>query len=329
VKRREFITLLGGAAAAWPLAARAQQPAMPVIGILSGFASAGASALLAAFRRGLSERGFIVGQNLAFEYRWADGRYDRLPGLAAELIDRRVAVIFAMGENAASAAKVAQAAAGSAIPIVFAVGDDPVELGLVASLNRPGGNMTGASSIGHTLGPKRVELLRELVPNATNLGLLTNPKHPRDFERRDVEATARAVGWQVHYLSASSVAEFDSVFSGLAGEHIGALIIANETFFFSEIRRLAALALRHGVPAIGPLRAFAEGGGLMSYGASIPENVRQAGVYTAMVLKGTKPADLPVMQPTQFELVINLKTAKTLGLTVPDKMIALADQVIE
>ena len=324
MKRREFITLLGGAAAAWPLTARAQQAAVPVIGLLSGLSAAGSP--LAAFKQGLQRSGFTEGQSVAFANRFAVGEYDRLPALAADLVNERVAVIATFGENAA---KAAQVASRGAIPIVFALGDDPVDLGLVASLNRPGSNITGVTSIGHTLGPKRVELLRELVPKATAIALLTNPKQPREFERREVEAKVRAIGWQLRYLTASSVSEFEAVFARVASDRIGALIIANETFFFSEIRRLATLASTHGVPAIGPLRAFADAGGLMSYGANIPEITRQAGIYTGRVLKGAKPAELPVVQPAKFELVINLQAAKALGLTVPLTLQVAADEVIE
>jgi putative ABC transport system substrate-binding protein len=311
MKRRKFIALVGGAAAAWPLGARAQKPAMPVVGLLGGSA---AGPTLAAFKQGLQEAGFIEGQNVSFDSRFAVGQYERLPALAADLVTKRVAVIATFGENAA---KAAQVSSRGAIPILFALGDDPVALGLVTSFNQPGGNITGSTSIGHTLGPKRVELLRELVPKATAIALLTNPKQPREFERREVEEKVRTIGWRLQYLTASSVGELDAVFATAASERIGALIIANETFFFSEIRRIAALASSHAVPAIGPLRAFADAGGLMSYGASIPEVVRQTGVYTGRVLKGSKPADLPVVQPTKFELVINLKTAKALGLDVP------------
>jgi putative ABC transport system substrate-binding protein len=246
--------------------------------------------------------------------------------LAAGLVNERVAVITAFGENAA---KAAQAASAGTIPIVFALGDDPVALGLVASINRPGGNITGATSIGHVLGPKRLEWLREIVPKATTIALLTNPKQAREFERQDVEEQTRALGWQLRYLAAGSVGEFDAVFARLVNERIGALVIANESFFFSEIGRLASLASHHAVPAIGPLRTFADAGGLMSYGANIPDVNRQAGIYVGRVLKGEKPADLPVVQPTKFELVINLKAAKALGLTVPPTLLVTADEVIE
>jgi putative ABC transport system substrate-binding protein len=315
---------IAGLAAVWPLGARAQKSAMPVIGLLTGV-SANAPPVLG-LRQGLKETGFVEGQNLAIEYRFAEGQYERMLELAADLVAKRVTAIATIGENAA---KAAQAASAGTIPIVFALGDDPVTLGLVASFNRPGGNITGVTSIGHTLGPKRVELLRELLPQATTTALLTNPKQPRDFERRDVDEKTRAVGWQLKYLAASSVDDFDAVFAELTKERVGSLIIANETFFFSEIRRLASLASRHAIPAIGPLRAFADAGGLMSYGANIPDMSRYQGIYTGRVLRGDKPSDLPVMQPAKFELVINLKAARALGLTVPDTLLARADEVIE
>jgi putative tryptophan/tyrosine transport system substrate-binding protein len=323
MKRRQFITLLGGTAT-WPLEARAQSPAIPVIGLLSGLPSN--ARLIGAFNQGLKESGFIEGRNVAIEYRFAVGEYGRMPALAAELIDKRVAVIATMGENAA---KAAQIASRGTTPVVFALGDDPVALGLVASLNRPGANITGFSSIGHTLGPKRVELLREFLPAATVVALLTNPNQPREFERRDVEEKVRTIGWQLRYVQASSIDEFEDVFATLARERIGGLIVANETFFFSESVRLASLASNYRVPAIGPLRAFAEAGGLLSYGTNIPDGIRQAGVYTGKVLKGEKPTDLPVVQPSKFELVINAKSAKALGLAVPLTLQATADEVIE
>jgi len=324
MRRREFIAGVGGIAVARPLVARAQQATMPVIGLLRD--SPPAASFLAGLQQGLKEVGFIEGQNVALEYRVADGQYDRLPGLAAELVNKRVAVIAAMGENAA---KAAQAASAGVIPIVFAFGDDPVALGLVASFNRPGGNITGSTSIGHILGPKRVELLREFLPKAATIALLTNPKQPRAFERRDVEEQTRAVGWQLRYLEASRLSEFDAVFATLVNERINGLIIANESFFFSEIDALASLASRHAIPTIGPLRDFANAGGLISYGANIPQMYRQTGIYAGRILKGEKPADLPVVQPVKFELVINLNAAKALGLTVPPTLLALADEVIE
>jgi putative tryptophan/tyrosine transport system substrate-binding protein len=322
MKRREFMTLLGGAGA-WPLAARAQQRAMPLIGLLSGIAP---GKYVSDFLQGLKEAGFIEGQNVAVEYRFASGHYDKLPGLATELADKKVAVIATLGENAA---KAAQVASKGVTPVVFSMGDDPVLLGLVASLNRPGANTTGSISIGHTLGPKRVELLREVLPLARTIALLTNPSQPREFERRDVENKVQTVGWQLRYLTASSTVDFDEVFKTLVRDRIDGLIIGNETFFFSEIGRLASLASSFGIPAIGPLRAFADAGGLMSYGAPIPEVTRMAGVYTGRVLRGDKPAELPVMQPSKFELVINGKAAKKLNLVIPVTLQVAADEVIE
>ena len=326
MKRRKFITLLGVATAAWPLAAQAQvaqQRSVPLIGLLSGLSSGRG---VNDFLQGLKESGFVEGQNVKIESRFASGHYDQLPVLAAELMEKKVAVIATLGENAA---KAAQAASGGVIPVVFSLGDDPVSLGLVASLNRPGRNVTGSISVGHTLGPKRVELLREFLPNASTVALLTNPKQPREFERRDVENKVRTVGWQLRYLTASSIDDFDEVFKALVRDRIGGLIIANETFFFSEIGRLASLASNYAVPALGPLRAFPDAGGLMSYGAPIPEVTRMAGVYTGRVLKGDKPAELPVMQPTKFELVINGKAAKELNLTIPITLQVAADEVID
>jgi putative tryptophan/tyrosine transport system substrate-binding protein len=278
VKRRAFMALLCGTAA-WPHLGRAQQATMPTIGFLSGISP---GATVNAFLQGLKESGFVEGQNVAIEYRFASGQYDRLPALATELVRRKVTAIATFGENAA---KAAQAASAGVIPVVFALGDDPVSLGLVASLNRPGANITGSISVGHTLGPKRVELLREFLPNGNTLALLTNPKQPREFERRDVENKVRTVGWQLRYLTASSPEEFDDVFKTVVRDRIDGLIIANETFFFSEIGRLAALSSNYRVAAIGPLRAFADAGGLVSYGANIPDATRYAGIYTGRVLK--------------------------------------------
>jgi putative ABC transport system substrate-binding protein len=327
MQRRKFITLLGGAAVAWPVASRAQQAPMPVVGLLGGMSAAGAAeATLPGLRHGLKEIGFFEGQNVAFEHRYADGRYERLPELAADLVNKQVTVIAAMGENAARAA---QAASGGAIPIVFGIGEDPVALGLVGSINRPGGNITGSISIGPTLGPKRVELLHELIPKATSVALLINPKQPREFEAKDVEEKAHAFGWQFRRLAASHESEFDAVFKTLVSEGTGGLIITNDAFFFGAIRRLAALASRHALPAIGPLRAFADAGGLMSYGASIPEVWRNVGIYAGRIIKGAKPSELPVMLPSKWDLVINLRAAKVLSLDVPATLIARADEVIE
>ena len=328
MKRRQVIAGLGGIAAAWPVVARAQQ-AMPVIGFLSGVRAGGLSD--AAFHQGLKESGFVVGQNVAIEYRWAEGQYERLPALATDLINMRVTVIATFGDAAALAAKAARAATanGLTIPIVFSLGGDPVAAGLVTSLNRPSDNITGSTSINQSLGPKRVELLREFVPSANAIALLTNPNSPRESERKDIEEKAHAFGWPLRVLTASSPSDFASVFATLVGERIGGLIVTGDTVFLGSSKSLAAFAIRHAVPTVGPLRAFAEAGGLISYGPSIPDVMRQAGVYAGRVIKGTKPADLPVMQPSKFELVINLITAKVLDLTVPPTLLARADEVIE
>ena len=329
MRRREFIILFGGAAVAWPIATRAQQAAVPVIGFLSPISVSSPGTYLDAFRLGLKEAGFVEGQNVRIEYRWAEGQYDRLPTLAADLVRMRVAVITTMGDGAYAARAAQPAETGGTIPIVFALGDDPVTVGLVASLNRPGGNITGATSIGHSLGPKRVEFLRELIPTATTIGFLINPKQAGDIEARDLEQAARAGGWQLRVLPARSAEEIDAVFTSMVRDRIDALIVAVDTLFFAESKRLVSLAARHMIPVIGPLRTFASAGGLMSFGASIPDVVRQAGVYTGRVLAGEKPADLPVVQPTKFELVINLKTAKALNLAVPEALLTTADELIE
>jgi putative ABC transport system substrate-binding protein len=326
MRRRQFITLLGGAAA-WPIAAHAQQLKVPVIGLLSGF-SAGTS-LVANFHQGLKESGFVEGQNVAIDYRSADGQYDRLPELALNLINKRVAVIVTLGDYAARAAKAARAKGAANIPFVFSIGDDPVALGLVTSLNRPNDNTTGVTSITQSLGPKRLELLREFVPDATVIAILMNPNMPREIERRSIEDVARAFGWRLRVVGANGPGEFDSVFATLVGERVSALVIITDTLFTSESTKLGSLALRHSIPAIYLSREFVAAGGLMSYGSSIPDVIRQAGVYTGKILTGTRPADLPVMQPTKFELVINLKTAKALGLGVPPTLLAIADEVIE
>jgi putative tryptophan/tyrosine transport system substrate-binding protein len=326
MKRREFITLVGGAATAWPLATLAQQQAMPVIGFLGSRASGEDPQLLTSFRLGLKEAGYVEGQNVVIDYRFAENQYDRLPALAADLVQRQVALIAANGP-AAQAAK----AATSTIPIVFTAGFDPVEVGLVASLNRPGGNVTGVSILDVELGPKRLELLRELVPNATIIAVLVNPADPVRAGNisRAVQAAAHTLGLQSNVLQASSERDFDAVFTSLLQMRADGLVIGGEPFLNSRSEQLGTLTARHKVPTIFQFRKFTASGGLASYGASLTDSYRQAGVYAARILKGERPADLPIVQASKFELVINLKTAKALGLTVPAKLLATADEVIE
>jgi putative tryptophan/tyrosine transport system substrate-binding protein len=326
VKRREFITLLGGAAV-WPLAARAQQPAMPVIGFLSSTLPDRDAGRLRAFRQGLAETGYVEGRNVAIEYRWAEEQNDRLPALAADLVRRQVAVIATAGDVLGA---VAAKTATTTIPIVFTTGRDPMEIGLVASLNRPGGNLTGVATLGGELEPKRLEVLHEAIPTATIIGALVNSaSRNAEILSRDLRAAARTLGLGLHVLNAGTEGDFDSVFADLVRLQAGGLVIATDALFISRSEQVAALALRHAVPAIFQFRAFAAAGGLMSYAGSLADLYYRSGVYTGRVLKGEKPSDLPVQQSTKAELIINLKTAKALGITFPLPLLGRADEVIE
>jgi putative tryptophan/tyrosine transport system substrate-binding protein len=328
MRRRAFIKLIVGSAAAWPLAARAQQPAMPVIGFLGSASPDAWAGRLLAFRQGLSEIGYVDGKNLAIEYRWAEGQNNRLPAMAADLVRRQVAVIATPGSTPAA---LAAQAATTTIPIVFSIGGDPVQFGLVASLNRPGGNLTGGTFLSIEVGPKRLELLHELVPMATVVGLLVNPTNPNLAEptTKNLRAAAHTLGLQLHILNASTDRDFDTVFATLIQLQLGALVIGADPFFSSRLEQLVALTGRHAVPTVYQSREFTAAGGLMSYGASFTDTFRTAGVYTGRILKGDKPADLPVQQVVKVELIINRKTAKALGLTVPLPLLGRADEVIE
>jgi putative ABC transport system substrate-binding protein len=329
MKRREFITLLGGAAAAWPLAAQAQQPAMPVIGFLGAGSLENWLLYLAAFRKGLNETGLAEGQNVAIEYRWAEGQYDRMPQLAADLVRRRVAVIAMPGSPPAAVRAVK--AATATIPIVFGIGDDPVKLGLVASLNQPGGNATGIHFLTSDVVAKRLALLHDLVPGAARVAALVNPSDATRAEAvlSDLQTAAPTIGVQLQILNASTSRDIDAAFAALVRERAGALFVGPDAFFNNRRVQLANMAARHLIPTAFAVREYVDAGGLMSYGTNLADMFHQTGVYTGRIVKGAKPADLPVLQSIKFELVINAQTARMLGLTVPDKLLVAADEVIE
>jgi ABC-type uncharacterized transport system substrate-binding protein len=327
MKRREFITLLGGAVVAWPLAARAQQPAVPVIGFLNPTSPDAFADRLRAFRQGLKDTGYVEGENVAIVYRWAEDQLDRLPALAADLVRRQVAVIATVTTASTFVAK----AATTSIPIIFSLTEDPVKLGLVATLARPGGNATGINILSGELVAKRLELLRELVPGAARVAVLVNPTNAANTKTtlRDVELAARTIGLQIQVLNASTSREIDAAFAALARERPDALLVGSDTLFTTRRVQMSLQAMRHAIPATYSLREAVEAGGLMSYGSNLTDALRQVGVYTGRILKGAKPADLPVVQASKFELVINAQTARMLGLTVPPTMLATADEVIE
>ena len=325
MQRRQFIALLGGAAATWPLAARAQQPALPVVGFINPASAKDYEPQLSAFLKGLSEAGYVDGRNVAIEYRWAEGQHDRLPAMAADLVRRQVTVIAATTTPAVLAAK----AATATIPIVFEIGGDPIQLGLVAKLSRPGGNVTGVSQLSVEVASKRLELLHELVPAASIMALLVNPADRPGVSIKEVQSAARTLGLELHILNASTDRDFDGVFAKLIQLRSGGLVVGGGAFLNSRSEQLGALALHHGVPAISRGREFVVAGGLLSYGASLTVSYRLAGNYTGRILKGEKPADLPVQQATEIDFYINLKTAKALGLNVPPSMQARADEMIE
>src|SRR5262249_11229504 len=327
MRRRDFITLLGSAAVAWPLAARAQQPAMPVVGYLHSGSSAPYAHLVAAFRQSLNEAGYIEGQNVAIEYRWAEGRYDRLPALAADLVSRHVALIVAQGgDPPVLAAK----SATTTIPVVFTISSDPVKLGIVGSLNRPSGNITGLWGYTSLLGTKRLELMRQLLPGNASIAVLVNPDNPNaDIDVMELQNAARTLGQSISFVRARTETEIDAIFATFGERRSAALLVNTDPFFLARRDQFVSLAALNAVPAIYAQREFVAAGGLISYGASLADGYRQVGIYAGRILRGAKPADLPVIQPTKFELAINQKTAKALGLTIPDKLLALADEVIE